>query len=58
MAGITQAKGGCSIGSICGTVHNGTNMTVKVAMGWCESRKGPCADKEIKELKPHKSTNG
>lgn len=58
MTSMVQAKGGCLPGGICGTVYNGTNMTVKVAMGWCESRKGPCADKEIKELKPHKSTHG
>ena len=27
-------------------------------MGWCASRKGPCPDTKIKELKPHKSTHG
>jgi hypothetical protein len=27
-------------------------------MGWCASRNGPCSDKEVEELKPHKTTHG
>lgn len=41
-----------------GTVTNETDLTIKVATGWCESKCGPCGDSEIKELKPNKSTDG
>lgn len=40
-----------------GTVKNETDLTVKVTNHWCESKNGPCSDKEIKELKPGKSTD-
>jgi hypothetical protein len=56
-AGMAQLKGGC-LGSVCGTVYNGTNLVVKVTMNWCLDNHGPCSNKDIKELKPHKSTHG
>ncbi|MBV9314897.1 MAG: hypothetical protein JO100_14470 [Pseudonocardia sp.] len=57
-ADMAQLKGGCTFGMICGTVHNGTDLVVKVTMSWCAASKKPCSDKDIKELKPHKSTHG
>lgn len=57
-AGMAQLKGECSLGNVCGTVYNGTNLVVKVTMSWCASRKAPCSNKDIKELKPKKSTHG
>lgn len=40
-----------------GTVTNKTDLTIKVATGWCESKNGPCGAGDIKELKPGRSTN-
>jgi hypothetical protein len=57
-ADMAKPKGECSFDSVCGTVYNGTNLVVKVTMSWCAATKKPCSNKDIKELKPHKSTHG
>lgn len=41
-----------------GTVTNKTDLTIKVTNHWCDSKKGPCGENEVKELKAGKSTDG